>query len=354
MFVSSHRLRVAVPTAAVLLLAGVPFLHAQFAAISERDLPAGDQARQVAQIAGAQFGAAGTAPAVVLVHAPLDTPAMASVLARAAVVPGVRGVTAPQAIGPNASRFSAMMPADNVGRAAQRAVKGLRALGTPALPVSVGGFTADFIDARHSIAQLLPLALAIVALTSGLALFLLTGSLVLPIKALLMNALTLSAVLGALVFIFQDGRLQGLLGYQGVGNLDLTMPVLLFAIAFGLSTDYGVFLLARIKEEHDRGLSNAEAVAAGLERTGRIVTAAALLFCVAFGSFVTCRLIFMKEAGVGVALSVLIDALLIRALLVPSLMALLGDWNWWAPRPLRALWRRIAISEGDPAPAALT
>jgi uncharacterized membrane protein YdfJ with MMPL/SSD domain len=174
----------------------------------------------------------------------------------------------------------------------------------------------------------------------------------LPVKALVMNVLSLSAVLGLLVLIFQDGTLQSLLGYESIGALELTMPVLLFAIAFGLSTDYGVFLLARIKEERDRGLPNREAVAVGLERTGRIVTAAALLFCVAFGSFVTCRLVFMKEAGLGTALAVLIDASLIRAFLVPALMALLGEWNWWAPAPLRRLWERIGVREGASASAA--
>jgi RND superfamily putative drug exporter len=228
-------------------------------------------------------------------------------------------------------------------------VRGLRALrsgpSARGTPLAVGGFTADFVDSRASITRHLPLAGAIVALTTVLALFLLTGSVLLPLKALLMNALSLSAVLGLLVLIFQDGRLEGLLGYTSIGTLDLTMPVLLFAVAFGLSTDYGVFLLARIKEEHDRGRANREAVAVGLERTGRIVTAAALLFCIAIGSFVTCRLVFMKEFGLGTAAAVLVDATLIRAFLVPALMALLGDWNWWAPRWLHRVWLRVGLRE---------
>jgi RND superfamily putative drug exporter len=138
-----------------------------------------------------------------------------------------------------------------------------------------------------------------------------------------------------LVYVFQDGRLEGLLGYRSQGALDLTQPVLLIAIAFGLATDYGVFLLSRIKEAHDAGLPNREAVALGLERTGRVVTSAALLFCVAVGAFATSSILLVKELGLGIAFAVAVDASLVRALLVPSLMALLGDWNWWLPAPLR-------------------
>ncbi len=153
---------------------------------------------------------------------------------------------------------------------------------------------------------------------------------------------------GILVFIFQDGRLEGLLDYRSQGALEQTMPILLFAVAFGLSTDYGVFLLSRIKEARDNGAGDSESVAIGLERTGRIVTAAALLFAVAVGVFATSEIIFIKENCIGVALAVLIDASIIRALLVPSLMELLGRWNWWAPAPLRRLHWRIGLSESRP------
>jgi len=145
--------------------------------------------------------------------------------------------------------------------------------------------------------------------------------------------------------IFQDGRLEGLLGYETEGALEATQPVLLFALVFGLSTDYAVFLLSRIKEARDSGLDNTEAVALGLERTGRIVTAAAALFCVAIGAFATSEIIFIKELGIGTALAVIIDATLVRALLVSSLMALLGGANWWAPAPLRRLHRRVGLTE---------
>jgi len=151
------------------------------------------------------------------------------------------------------------------------------------------------------------------------------------------------------VLIFQDGRLESLLDYSSQGALEATQPLVLLAIAFGLSTDYGVFLLTRIKEARDAGAGERAPVARGLERTGRIVTYAALLFCVAIGAFATSEVVFIKELGIGTALAVLIDAFLVRALLVPSLMALLGRWNWWSPRPLRRLHARIGIREVSPA-----
>jgi len=158
-------------------------------------------------------------------------------------------------------------------------------------------------------------------------------------------------VFGILVLIFQHGNLESLLGYRGEGALDATQPILTFAVGFGLSTDYGVFLLSRIKEARDAGAPNSEAVAIGLERTGRIVTAAALLFAVAVGAFATSEITFIKELGIGNALAVLIDASIVRALLVPSLMRLLGSANWWAPRPLRRVYERFGLREhGTPLP----
>ncbi len=210
----------------------------------------------------------------------------------------------------------------------------------------VGGETASFLDLQSSLRSRIPLAVAVLALTSFVLLFLLTGSVVLPLKSLVMAGLTLSATLGLLVFIFQRGRLEGFFDYASQGALESTQPILLAAIAFGLSTDYSVFLLARIKEARDTGLPNTEAVAVGLERTGRLVTAAALLFCVAVGAFSMSKVVFIKELGVGMALSVVIDSTLVRALLVPSLMKLLGDWNWWAPRPLRRVYERFGLREG--------
>jgi RND superfamily putative drug exporter len=209
--------------------------------------------------------------------------------------------------------------------------------------------TAEFIDLTESIARHGPLALAIIVASTLLILFLMTGSVVLPVKSLFMNVLGLSAVFGVLVFVFQEGRLEGLLDYTSSGAVDLMVPILLFAVAFGLSTDYAVFLLSRIKEARDNGASETECVAVGLERTGRIVTAAALRFAVVLGAFATSQIGIVKQYGLGTALAVLIDASIVRALLVPSLMALLGKWNWWSPAPLRRLHDRIGISETAPA-----
>ena len=231
----------------------------------------------------------------------------------------------------------------------QQLVHAVRALRDP-FYVGVTGQTAGFVDLEHSLASHLPLVLAVVVPSTLIVLFLMTGSVVLPVKAVVMNALSLSAVFGILVLIFQHGNLQGLLSYQSDGALDATQPILLFVIGFGLATDYGVFLLSRIKEARDGGASDSEAVAVGLERTGRIVTAAAVLFAVAIGAFATSKLVFIKELGVGTALAVLIDASIIRALLVPSLMELLGSWNWWAPKPLRRLHDRIGLREGVSTP----
>jgi uncharacterized membrane protein YdfJ with MMPL/SSD domain len=205
-----------------------------------------------------------------------------------------------------------------------------------ALPhhLAVTGSTADYLDTAASLRAHLPEAMAVLVATTLVLLFIATGSVILPLKAVVMNMLSLLAAFGLLVFVFQDGRLQGLLEYHGVGAVVLTQPILIGVGTFGILTDYGVFLLLRIKEGWDSGLSNDEAVASGLERSGRIITAAALLFCVAVGALITARLAFVKEAAFGITVAVAIDATIIRALLVPSLMTLLGRWNWWRPRGL--------------------
>ena len=226
-------------------------------------------------------------------------------------------------------------------------VRGLRSIDG----VEVTGFTAEFLDLQSSLLGHLPIVIGLIAAITLVVLFLFTGSLILPFKQLVMNLLGITAVFGILVTIFQDGRLEGLLGYTSSGAIEATQPLLLFALGFGLATDYGVFLLSRIKEARDQGHSDSDAVSIGLERTGRIVTAAALMFAVAVGAFVTSEIAFIKQLGLGVALAVLIDATIIRALLVPSLMQMLGRWNWWAPAPLARLHRRFGVSENLP-PAA--
>jgi putative drug exporter of the RND superfamily len=176
-------------------------------------------------------------------------------------------------------------------------------------------------------------------------LFLMTGSVILPIKTLVLNLLSIAAALGVVVVVFQDDFGAGLFGYSGPSAIETALLVVLGATTFGLATDYAVLVLARIKEYHDEGHDNQTAVALGIERTGRVITAAALLLAVVFISFTTGSIFFMKQVGVGQAVAVAIDASIVRALLVPALMRLLGDWNWWAPRPLRRLHERLGLAE---------
>jgi RND superfamily putative drug exporter len=264
------------------------------------------------------------------------------VAAAAADLPGAAAVTPARRLEGGTWTFDVISRAPPLDERSQELVHDARELPGDAL---VTGRTADFVDLQESLVDHLPLVLAVVIAVTVVVLFVMTGSVILPVKQVLMNALGLSAVFGILVLVFQDGRFESLLGYTSQGGLESTQPLLLFAVAFGLSTDYGVFLLSRIKEARDTGHSDSEAVAVGLERTGRIVTAAALLFCIAIGAFVTSQIVFVKQLGLGTAVAVLIDATIIRALLVPSLMELLGKWNWWAPAPLARLHARLGVSE---------
>jgi RND superfamily putative drug exporter len=342
--------RVAVATAAVLIVLGLPFTGVRFTGIDASVLPAGTGSRVVEETLRTDFAADRTTPVYVAVRAPRDAaPQLRSYAADLRALPGAAAVAQPRAAGDGVWRVDVTARGPTLSASAKDLVRDVRAQGAP-FDVAVGGATADFLDRQSSLGSHLPIALLIVAGTTVAILFVMTGSVVLPIKAVVMNVLSLSAAFGLLVLIFQDGRFESLLDYRGQSALESTQPVLLFALAFGLSTDYGVFLLARIKEARDRGLETREAVAVGLERTGRIVTAAAVLFCVAIGAFATSEIVFIKELGIGTALAVLIDATIVRALLVPSLMALLGRWNWWAPRPLRRLHARIGLGEA-PSPA---
>jgi RND superfamily putative drug exporter len=213
-------------------------------------------------------------------------------------------------------------------------------------PVLVGGQSASLVDSKDALFSRLPLAGGIVVVATFVLLFLMFGSLLVPAKAVVLNLLSLTAVFGAMVWVFQDGNGSGLLDFTATGTLDITTPILMFCIAFGLSMDYEVFLLSRIKEEHDRTGDNTHSVAMGLERTGRIVTAAAALLAVTFLAFATSGVTIIKLFGLGLALAVVMDATIVRATLVPAFMRLAGEANWWAPAPLRRLHDRFGISEG--------
>ena len=352
-FVMRRPIPVATLSAAFLILLGLPFFGIKFNTVDATVLPQEASARQAYEIVTDEFPPYRESP--ILVSFSGGGPGAAGEFAdQVAAVPGVDEVLPPRRLANGVTAIEAIGTHPFAADASKETVEEIRELPTPAGATAlVGGGSADFVDFQSSLSSHLPIALAIIVAATLIILFLMTGSVVLPIKSLLMNVLNLSAVFGLLVLIFQDGRLEGVLDYTSPGAIEQTMPILMFAVAFGLSTDYAVFLLSRIKEARDNGASDSESVAIGLERTGRIVTAAALLFAVAMLAFATSKIIFIKENGVGTALAVLIDASIIRALLVPALMELLGKWNWWAPAPLRRLHERWGVSESGPGDAAV-
>jgi putative drug exporter of the RND superfamily len=352
-FVMGRPAPIAVASAALLIALGLPFAGIKFIDADASVLPASASSHQVNDILNREFPPNRPAPLEVVVGAPAGAPQVRALAARIQTLPDVSAVAPAQPAGAEDSLLAVTPVRGPLTSSTRQLVRNVRAIDEP-FYVGVAGQTASFVDLEHSVGGHLPAVLRVVIGATLIVLFLLTGSVVLPVKAVLMNALNLSAVFGILVLIFQQGNLEGLLGYHSTGALDDTQPILLFAVAFGLSTDYGVFLLSRIKEARDAGAPNSEAVAIGLERTGRIVTAAALLFAVAIGAFATSKIVFIKELGLGNALAVLIDASIVRALLVPSLMGLLGSANWWAPRPLRRIYQRFGWREQRSALPAIS
>jgi uncharacterized membrane protein YdfJ with MMPL/SSD domain len=346
-FVQRRPGRVAIAATVLLVAIAAPFANASFTTVGPEVLPEESEPRRVFDELTERFGANQDTPVYVAAET-RDAGAARAFARRLESLPGVSAVRPPRRV------EQGLWQIDVVGRShftepgAEGLVRDLRALPAP-FDFGVAGEAAEFVDLKASLRHHMPFALGLLALTTVLILFAMTGSVLLPIKALVMNLLTVSAAMGLLVFVFQDGRFEGLLDFEASGALDTTQPLVLFATAFGLSTDYGVFLLSRIKEAREAGASDSEAVALGLQRTGRIVTAASLLFAVAIGAFATSQLIFIKELGVGTAAAVLIDASIMRALLVPALMQLLGRRNWWAPGPLRRLHRRFGLSEAAAA-----
>jgi len=343
---------VAIATTALLITLSSPFLGIRFTAVDADVLPKEAPARQVADVLEDEFPENGASPIQIAVRAPDDDPReslgdLEGYVADLKDLPNVDSVPPPQPVGDDTWRIDVVPEKDAYAEATLDLVRDTRALDAP-YPVEVGGESAGFVDQQASLAQNIPYALAIVFASTLVLLFLFTGSVVLPVKTFLTNVLTVGATFGILVWIFQGGRLEGLLGYESQGALESTQPILILIIAFALSTDYGVFLLSRIKEARESGMNDTEAVAVGVGRTGRIITAAALLFCIAIGAFATSQIVFIKELGIGAALAVIIDATVVRALLVPSLMKLLGSRNWWSPRPLKWLYGRIGLSEGAP------
>jgi RND superfamily putative drug exporter len=342
---------VALGTAALLIVLALPALRLQLTPADAHVLPASAQPRQVAEAITRDFSVDGSQTVTMVARGGAGpdhgAQAVAALAGRAQAAAGPQASLAgpPRYLGQGAWEIE-MLPRGTDGSPANQAlIARLRAIAAPPT-LLVGGATAWFVDQKAAISSNTPLALLILVLVTGGCLFMMTGSLVLPFVALLMNLLTVAVGAGLLVLIFQDGHGASLLSFTPIGGLEESNLVLLFVVAFALSTDYGVFLFGRIKEGHDNGLATRDAVAYGVERTGRLITAAALLFCVAVGAFVTSHIFFVKEFGAGTALAVAIDATLVRALLVPALMGTLGERTWWAPRPLRRLHARVGLGEG--------
>jgi uncharacterized membrane protein YdfJ with MMPL/SSD domain len=265
---------------------------------------------------------------------------------RLAALDGIAGATPFQRVSPDVAYANFSPDGDALDGRVQDAVQAMRAqdvAGGGELLVS--GNTARFIDEKESLVDHLPLVGAIIAVTTLLLLFGLTGSILLPLKTLVMNALTLGASLGIIVLSFQHGLLDGLFAYTGPAAIEVTSLAFLFVVTFGLATDYAVLVLARIKEQHDLGASNEEAVAVGIGRTGHVITAAAAAIAIVFLAFGVSKVFFMKQIAVGEAAAVIVDTTIVRALLVPALMRLFGAWNWWAPGPLRRLHARYGFAD---------
>ena len=344
--VMRHPVGVALASAALLLAAAAPLLWTQLTGPNSQFVPPGKPSYEANHYLEAHYPRDVTEAVTVVVDGPASRAQLARFGGRIESIGEVARGTPFAPAGGKVAYAGFALKDRALDPASEDAVTKIRALAPPgAATVLVSGNTARFIDQKQSLLDHMPLVVGIIAATTLLILFLLTGSVLLPLKTLLMNAMTLGATLGIVVLAFQQGLLDGLFDYRGPSEVEVTSLVFLFAIIFGLATDYAVLVMARIKEQHDLGKGNEEAVAIGIGRTGRVITAAAVCIAVVFLAFGVSSIFFMKQIAVGVAVGVILDATVVRALLVPSLMRLLGDWNWWAPGPLRRLQERFGFSE---------
>jgi RND superfamily putative drug exporter len=360
---------VAVSVVALLVVVGLPFLNLQLGSPDARSLPSGDPARVATERLGEDFGSDDADAFPITISGERTDEQVDAYAAEVSQVDHI-GVVATargnwddgrQVAGPTeqSARFASdgehewMEAAPDVlplSTEAEQAVQEVRDLDAP-FEAQVTGPTANLLDTRSAIFGMVPWALAWIAGATFVLLFLMFGSFLVPFKAIVLNILSLTATFGAMVWIFQEGNLSGLLDFTATGFTDASIPILMFAIAFGLSMDYEVFLLSRIKEEHDRGADDHEAIVSGLAKTGRIVTAAALVLSITFFAFATSGVTFMKLFGLGLAIAVLVDAFIVRATLVPALMSLAGETNWWAPAWAKRIHERFGIEEHVPAAA---
>ncbi|MEU6067102.1 MMPL family transporter [Streptomyces sp. NPDC047082] len=340
----------AIGTTALLILLGLPFLGVKFGTADDRQLPSGAESHVVQQHIRDGFPGSPGGGLEVLAEGKATKAQYAAYVQRVSALPEVSRVDGPLVKG-NSAYFTVLPKGEAVDDAAQSLVGDLRAMDVP-FDTKVTGTAAVLVDSKHAIAERLPWAAAFIAIVTLFLVFLLTGSVLIPVQAVVLNALSLTAMFGAVVWVFQDGHLSGPLGFTSPGSIETTLPVLMFCVAFGLSMDYGVFLLSRIKEEYDRTGDHNEAVRHGLQRTGGLITAAAVILAVVMVAIGTSRVTNTKMLGLGIALAVVMDAMVVRSLLVPAIMRLTGRATWWAPGPLRRFHERFGLSEGEPAAPA--
>jgi uncharacterized membrane protein YdfJ with MMPL/SSD domain len=329
------------------IVLATPLSRIKWTTVDASSLPASAQAFQADRTINRsrEFVRNSGTPFYLVLDAPRTTSTTVATLAdKVRHLDGVLAVAAPRFLGSNTWQVNLVAAAPPYSTRTQDLVAQLSALDSTH-PLFVGGDAAAFHDERTAIASHLPLAIALLAATTLVILFLLSGSLVAPVLSLLMTALTLAAAFGALILIFQDGRLESVLGYTSQGALDLTIPLVLAALVFAISTDYGVFLLSRVREAQLQGRADRDAIGGSVATVGRIVTSAALLFAVSIGVFGTSNIVVLKILGIGAALAVLVDSVLVRCLLLPASLHLLGRRAWWLPSPLARLHRRFGLHE---------
>jgi RND superfamily putative drug exporter len=329
-----------------LLVLGAPFLKISWSGTDARVLPASSPVRQVTEALSAEFPANSTVPIEAVLSNVTSQQALSSYLARVSQVSGVAGARVTGKAATTVRVDIGYRPLTQ-SQAARQAVASVRNVAPPpGATVLVGGATASLVDELSSLGGTLPWMAVVTGLATFILLFLAFGSVVLPVKAIVMNVLSLSATFGVIVWVFQWGHLSGLLSFTP-GPIDPTMPILLLAIVFGLSMDYEVFLLSRIRELYDESGDNTAAVAGGLQRTGGLITNLALLLIVVVALFSASSIVFLKLLGVGMIVALVVDAAVVRSLLVPATMRLLGRANWWAPGPLRRVYARYGIREAE-------
>jgi uncharacterized membrane protein YdfJ with MMPL/SSD domain len=347
--VMRRRIVMALSAVLVLVVFAAPFLHVAFTGADASALPTSSSAGTAYALVQNKFPSFSEAPATLVVNAAHAAPgALASLEAAADAVPGVKAVSKFEHIGGSLWESNVALSSTPLSPAAQQTAKSLQALASPGR-LTVIGQTASFLTLQKSLESRIPLVLGLIVLIALIMLFAMTRSILLPLMAVVMNILTIGATFGMLVWAFQWGHLQHLLGFNAPGALQSTSLIIILAVVFGLSTDYGVFLLGRMKEEHDAGMSPDESVARGLDHTGGIVSSAALCLALAMGALVLSRLVFVKELGLGVAFAVLIDATVVRAILVPALMKFLGSAAWWSPTSKGSSSRHMRILATTPS-----